>query len=174
MSKKTNREIEKLGSNIETGELVELHSKAQEHANKAVSHAHEAVRLGGQCGKMLSAIKDRVGSKNWALWKDGNLDDELKLWAGRYERIVQQDLFDLEDPRQIRTAQNLLGIIPQSPHKQREEKVSNKSWDNMLTAWANKFGELVKGELTEDQKRKMAVIAMEAYKWLKREIYDEA
>lgn len=171
MSKKANREITETSS---TTAIIDLHGKAQEHAQKAVEHAHEAVRLGGECGKRLVEIKERVGSKNWALWKEGNLEGDLLEWAVRYERIVQQDLFNLEDPRQIRSAQNLLGIIPQSPHKAREERDRGKSWEASLTAWANKFGDIVKGELTQEQKQKIKFSTMEAYKWLKREIFGEA
>jgi hypothetical protein len=113
-----------------------------------------------------------VGNKNWTLWKEGNLKPEMLEWSTKYERIVQQDLFNLEDPRQIRSAQNLLGIIPQAPHKAREERDNIKSWEAKLSAWANRFGELVSVGINNEQRIKMRVLTMELYKWLKREVHE--
>ena len=168
MSNKTLSKIE----DADIGAVNLLHGEAQNHANQAVKHALEAVRIGGKCGRLLQDIKGKVGNKHWLLWKEGNFQPELLEWSTKYERIVQQDLFNLEDPRQIRSAQNLLGIIPQSQHKAREERDQTKSWEAKLSAWANRFGELVSEGIDADQRARMRVLTMELYKWLKREIHE--
>ena len=159
-------------NNTDIGTLNLLHGEAQDHANQAVKHALEAVKIGGQCGRLLQDIKGRVGNKNWTLWKEGNLEPDMLEWSTKYERIVQQDLFNLEDPRQIRSAQNLLGIIPQAQHKAREERDNTKSWEAKLSAWANRFGELVSVGIDNEQRIKMRILTMELYKWLKREVHE--